>query len=79
MVLIGIVYGRRKSVGAVRGGRTYTYRVDEEVGVGDIVLVPPTWLTPIEQEATVVTLNAPPLDEDVTIESIIRVVERALS
>lgn len=36
----------------------YAYRIDEPVSVGDVVLVPGTWLNPHPQEATVVALGS---------------------
>lgn len=40
-------------------GRTYLYRCNEPVNVGGEVMVPPTWVHPAEQQATVVAVNMP--------------------
>lgn len=80
-MLIQVIYGR---IGPVVEGeidpdgdlvQTYTYSTGLwSVGVGDVVLVPPTWVNPKAQEATVVALGS---SYDGPATEIIKAVERA--
>jgi hypothetical protein len=59
-------------------GRAFSYRTDIPVSVGDIVLVPATWLSKLNgdglpQEATVVSLHS---DYDGDVQSVIRLVRK---
>lgn len=80
-MLIQVVYGR---IGPVIEGKTdpdgdyvqtYTYQAGPVgVAVGDVVMVPATWVNPEPQEATVVALGS---SYDGPATQIIRVVESA--
>lgn len=39
-------------------GRTFTYLTDLDVHLGDVVILPGTWVNPEEQEGTVVALTS---------------------
>lgn len=74
--LVEVVYGRHPKPTEERGG--YAYRVNEPVGLGDIVLVPSTWLDDVHEdrgpkEATVVATSSA---YEGNISSILRVVEK---
>jgi len=68
-----VSYGRHSPAPAVGTCRAYTYETGmAKVAVGDIVLVPATWVNPNPQEATVVSLKT---HYDGDVHRILRVVE----
>lgn len=75
---IQVVFGRRSQHALPglespnRKGLAYTYEADPPIAVGDIVLVPASFVTPEPQVATVVALHS---DYDKPVKRILHVVE----
>lgn len=77
---IQVVFGKVKGRGGERHRHRYTYRVDAitwmRLHVGDTVVVPENWAFPMEQLATVVSLNRTGSDYDGPTQRIAGVVDR---